>query len=1182
MKRSASVDVIWKLASIETAAGQFPKIQPEHFLLGLLKFAELPAHELPNLGVEHGAAQQIVQEIAGIARELETLGIRSTKARRDLRGLLGLGDSPYHGRTLHRTPESRELMNAAARLASDRGSDTLTASHLLQAILVGPTPPMLLVLGDAAGKPPQPPDPSPAAGEAAPASLQDLAQRLRALRDELLAKVFGQEHAVHDFVEGLFNAEVVAAADEERRAPRALFVFAGPPGVGKTFLAEMGAARMGRPFKRFDMSAYSSSYQGDALVGMAKSYHGAHPGLLTEFVEKQPDAVLLFDEIEKAHASTIHLFLQILDAGTLEDKYHERNVQFRDTTIIFTTNAGRKLYDQPNASGVHRASAAFHRRTILDALASEQNPLTKEPFFPAAICSRMATGYPVLFNHLQVSDLERVVRSELARMAALFEKQYGKRVTYQDTVPMCLVLREGGGGDARTLRSQAEAFVKAEIFKFCRLFRAERLDEVLQKVDVVHFTVEGDPRDLAPEVRTLFEKDERPRVLLVAGEKWTAFCHEATPQVEWLAANTPEDALQVLAAEEVDVALLDLWLGRTAGGLSMTMAHFDNVPAAARGLDQGQELLRRIHERLPGMPVYLLSRTGAEGEAIGNGAVDEELLLACIRAGGANGVLTVDLPEDTPAGWKEARAAFASNLLTACRRLHQERAAEKLGQERKVLSFETAPQMGRQQGEVTIRLRRLSLARAIAAADAGEVMDEVERPRVRFEDVIGADSAKEELQFFIDYLKNPRRFAALGLKPPKGVLLYGPPGTGKTMLARALAGESDVAFLTASASSFVTIWQGSGPQNVRDLFDRARRYAPAILFIDEIDAIGRARTGGASGEQATENTLNALLTEMDGFTSPAADRPLFILAATNLRVQADNDDAPERSTRTLDPALVRRFARSILVYLPDTGARRKYLTLRMGSGTANPIAEGILDLLAEKSAGMSISNLEQVIETAARTAARQGVPISGDMLLEALDTAREGEAKEWSPQFLESTARHEAGHTVMYWLSGWWSPEVSIVARSDHGGGMRRAEDEMKRESLTRDELLASIRVSLGGRAAEVLCYGEKAGLTTGASGDLQHATQIARQMICRYGMTEEFGLLAAPELLQRAEALGSPLYEQVSRLAVLILKEQMEQTLAQLRAHEQEFDKVTQALLQRNRLYRKELQEILPKLSER
>ena len=581
--------------------------------------------------------------------------------------------------------------------------------------------------------------------------------------------------------------------------------------------------------------------------------------------------------------------------------------------------------------------------------------------------------------------------------------------------------------------------------------------------------------------------------------------------------------------------------------------------------------------KLPGMPVFLLSLSDVTEESGSHTSVDEELFMACVQGGGARGMITSSFVDGMVAGWEGERDRFASDLLDVCRRLYRERAAGKLGQERKVLTFDTAPLIAREGKELTIRLRNFRLTRAIAAADAGEILEDVERPTARFDDVVGAQAAKEELEFFIDYLKNPKRFAALGLKPPKGVLLHGPPGTGKTMLARAMAGESDVAFVSASGSNFVTIWQGSGPQSVRDLFARARRYAPAIVFIDEIDAIGKTRTGGTGGAQATENTLNALLTELDGFTSTSPERPVFILAATNFGIEADDQKAPERTTRTLDPALVRRFSRCILVDLPDTAARRQYLAKRLSNATHGAISDSGLDLLTEKSAGMSIAGLEQVIEAAGRNAFKQGEEVTEDLLVEALDTLREGEAKEWSPEFLESTARHEAGHTIMYWLSGWWSPEVSIIARAERGGGMRRSEQEMKRESLSREDLLARIRVALGGRAAEVLHYGAESGLTTGAAGDLENATQIARNMICRYGMDESFGLLATPELFKYAEAISSPIYERVNQAACEILKTEMGKTRRLLEDNREHLDAVAKGLLEKNRLYSKDLEELLP-----
>ena len=1019
-------------------------------------------------------------------------------------------------------------------------------------------------------------------GQVETPSLGELTTRTRSMRDGLLTRVFGQDHAVDAFVEGLFNAEVVAAADRQRKAPKAIFVFAGPPGVGKTFLAEQGSALLDRPFKRFDMSAYSGSQQNERLVGMAKAYRDAHPGLLTEFVEKNPDALLLFDEIEKAHPNTIHLFLQILDAGTLEDKYHEREVSFRNAVVIFTTNAGKRLYDRPNESGVHAANAAFHRRTVLDALATEKDPATGRTFFPGPICSRLATGYPVLFNHLGINELERVVRTELRRVLVLLERQYYMLAEFDEDLPLVIVLREGGRTDARTLRSQAESFAKTELLRFCQMFEEERLEAVLSGVDTVRFGLADDFTHATPDVAALFHPPDRPRVLLVADAGLAELCNGSTDAVEWLHASTPEPALQALAEEDVDLVLLDLRLdppGTNPG--DTTPAQPLDGPGPAGRLDLGQEILRRIRERLPRLPVYLLSlrRRGRSGGNTQLGA-DDELFEACVRAGGARGILTSTFVEGMSTGWEEDRNRFVTRLLDICRHLHREKAAAGLAQEHKVLSFETVAWLDDLRHEVAIQIRNPRLGRAIAAADAGEILEEVERPRTTFSDVIGATSAKEELQFFVDYLRNPRRFAALGLKPPKGVLLYGPPGTGKTMLARAMAGETSIAFLPVSATSFVTVWQGSGPQNVRDLFARARRYAPAIIFIDEIDAIGRTRTGLGGVGQAEENALNALLTEMDGFANPSLDRPIFLLAATNFQVGGGASGRAARESRELDPALVRRFSRAVAVVRPDTAARKLYLSRRLDGDKHISVSKEAIELLAEKSVGMGIADLEHVVEAAGRRALQRGGVIDDEALVEAFDTVREGAPKEWDPKLLEVVARHEAGHTVMYWLSGWWATQVDIVARAEHGGGMLPCEAETQQQLLTREEFLARrVRTSLGGRAAEILCYGPEQGLSTGAWGDLEKASNDARKMVCLYGMDEEFGILSVGDVLRHPEAQSGPTYERVNEAASKILEREMAKTIGLLERHRQYLDDVSSALLRRNRLYRHDLRELLPDL---
>lgn len=1002
--------------------------------------------------------------------------------------------------------------------------------------------------------------------------VEDLTGQLRGLREELLTKVFGQDHAVEAFVEGLFNAELAAAADVERKRPQAIFVFAGPPGVGKTYLATLGAAALDRPFKRFDMTAFSGSLQHEILHGEPPVYRGSRPGELTGFVEQNPRAILLFDEIEKAHLNVVLLFLQILDNGSLKDHHHNRDVNFRDTILIFTTNAGKKLYADGNRSW-GAVGRSFHRRTILSALEADRHPFTGEPLFPAPLISRLATGYPILFQPLGVNELERVVRAELSRVGNLLARQFLKQVMFGPLVSLALVLREGMGTDARGLRAQAETFSKTELFQLSQLFEGERLTQTLKRVDRIRYDVDDDAVKADPVIHALFHPPRIPKVLVIADPEFCAWCREHVPGVEWKTASRAEEAMQILGLEDIDLALFDIWLGASPERGSDSAASFDHVPPASHELARGQELLRSLHQRFPELLVYLLSRSG---EAEGKGAaesVDDELLAACVRAGGVRGVASVASSLGIQRNPAAAAATFSEQVIELGKGAWREQAAIRLGYERKVLAFDTVPKVDEKQREIVIRLRNLRLARALSAVDAGEVLDDVERPRTRFRDVIGATDAKQELEFFIEFLRNPRRFAARGLKPPKGVLLHGPPGTGKTLLARAMAGESDVAFLPTSATTFVTIWQGSGPQSIRDLFARARRYAPAVIFIDEIDAIGKGRTGGVTG-QAEENTLNALLTEMDGFTGPSPSRPVFILAATNFQVDSDVIASPLRGRR-LDPALVRRFDRTIFVDLPDRAARREFLTVRLAGRPDSPLTAGEIDFLSERTTGMSLADVEAVLETAQRQALRAGEPISAKHLEEALERTRFGEIRTISPADRLRTARHEAGHALLYWLSGEVPSYVTVVSRGNVGGYMAHSSDDFERRFHTRADLEARLRTRLGGRAAEILYYGPQNGLDTGAANDLEQATQLARRMVCQFGMDDDFGPLAAPELLQSAEAVASPLFLQVHQAAGQIIRKQMEEALRLLTVHRHQLDALVERLIAKERVTRDELLEL-------
>ncbi len=981
--------------------------------------------------------------------------------------------------------------------------------------------------------------------------LDRLSATIIEMRQALLSKVFGQDHAVNGFVEGIFNAAVVGQNEPDRKTPQAIFVFAGPPGVGKTFLAEQGARLLERPMKRFDMSSYSDHQSHSALVGWPKSYQAAHAGLLTEFVDKNPDAILLFDEIEKAHLNAVHLFLQILDAGRLEDKYHERDVIFKDTILIFTTNAGRSLYNRENQTGVNKANASFHRRTVLDALRTEKDPATGQPFFPQAICSRIAKGYPILFNHLGVNELQRVSRAEIERFRTLFEQQYLKTITYGDVLPLAMVLREGKGADARTVKAQTDLFIKSELFKLTQLFEKGRLEDALEEINTVHFGVDL-PEKTGEDIQSLFYNRRKPEILLVAAKPLQALYSEHLSEVVWHLADTSEKALQALASHDVDLVLLDLWVGSVSGGQSATVFQFDHIPIGASALREGQRLLRQVHERMPDMPIYLLSAGDEDKEKI-----DEQLFLACVQAGGARGVIESDFSTAGVQGWEEKRDHLAETLNATCLHLHREKKAEKMAQERKVLALDTAPQIDRAAGQVSIRLQNFRLTRAVGGEDADEIIEDVERPAEKFADVYGATEAKKALQFIVDWLQDPKRYAALGVRPPRGILLTGPPGTGKTMLARALAGESEAAFLVSAATNFVTIWQGSGPKAVRDLFNRGRRYAPAIIFIDEIDAIGRKR-GGLSG-RAEETTLNALLTEMDGFSSPA-NRPVILLAATNL-------------AEHLDDALRRRFDREILVDKPDRQARLAYLQDALASEhQEGRISDSLVERIATQSADMTIADLKRIVNESAVMAAQTAAQLDDDLLVESFEKLRMGEAKDLpDEETLLRIARHESGHTLIGWQLGIPAFQVTIVGRGGAGGYLERQADETK-TIYTKSELENMICQAMGGRAAELLFYGDTGGLSTGVSGDLRSATHWAQRMVANYGMESTVGqIFINPEALKDGP-VAHKLHEAVQR----IIKSQLDRAVTLLEKDRDKLDTLIAELLEKNRLSKEELEAIL------
>jgi cell division protease FtsH len=434
----------------------------------------------------------------------------------------------------------------------------------------------------------------------------------------------------------------------------------------------------------------------------------------------------------------------------------------------------------------------------------------------------------------------------------------------------------------------------------------------------------------------------------------------------------------------------------------------------------------------------------------------------------------------------------------------------------------------------------------------------LDRPTVKFTDVAGADEAKRELVEVVDFLKNPDRYKALGAKIPRGALLVGPPGTGKTLLARAVAGEAGVPFFSTSASEFVELFVGVGASRVRDLFDQARRNAPAIVFIDELDAIGRQRGAGmGGGNDEREQTLNQILVEMDGFEGGT---DVIIIAATN---------RPD----VLDPALLRpgRFDRQITVGLPDVRGREAVLNIHLrGKPTAPDINPS---LLARQTPGFAGADLANLVNEAALHAARRGDKrITMRHFAEALDKIVLGTERPvlMTEHDRKVIAYHEAGHALVGTLLPESDPvtKVTIIPRG-RALGVTQYAPEGDRYNYSRLRLLTKLATLLGGRAAEMVAIGE---ITTGAESDLQRATQLARSMVGRWGMSEEVGLLFADESSDNpflGREMAGPRMHSEATAARLdntvrnLLDERMELTLKTLNDNRDALDRIAQALLE-------------------
>ena len=928
---------------------------------------------------------------------------------------------------------------------------------------------------------------------------------IKRMQNRIRRHIYGQDEAIFSVVSGYFNSLVRETQNVNKNQPRATFLFAGAPGVGKTYLARIAAGAMHLPFRRFDMSSYSDKEAPLEFSGSDKVYKNGHEGQVTGFVREHPRCVLLFDEIEKAHINIIHLFLQILDAGHLKDSHTGENISFKDAIIIMTTNAGKSLYDN-----LEPGAPLPSRKVILNALSTEVNPITGNKFFPEAICSRFAAGNIVLFNPLGAEELLSICKSCLEAYIKDFKSNFKLDLSFDDNLCAALLFAEGGQVDARALKGRASNFISSELYNWIR-FADEKSDIRLNKIKEIKICTDIGTGDTAK----LFTEQKKPTILLYS-ENPQAFAHFSTAEgYDFIVPKTLEEAEKLIATEEIGLAICDI-LGNAAATLNI-----EDIASSGRRL---MDTLTK--ERIP---VFIYSTS----EHI----INNEERQALTESGASGFFEQGDLE------------ASLKSLKSLCKRVHSEKMLFELGRVRKVLTFDcTYDWDGGNVG--IINLKNMRIFPAIDVQDQKDIAD-ITATDTTFDSIIGAEDAKAALKGFISYLKEPRAYAKNAVPAPKGIILYGPPGTGKTMLAKALAHESGATFIATEGNRFLSGKIGMGAREVKRLFAMARKYAPSVLFIDEIDIVAKDRMS----DSVAGDVVNALINEMDGFSTNTS-RPVFVLAATNFDVSFGHKSA-------LDPALLRRFDRRIFVDLPNRQERTTFIKNRI-SNSKQELSNSIIKNIALRSTGMSLAELESVIDFALRSMLQRGQSQLTDQLFdEAFETYRFGEKTDWDEALLKRVAIHEAGHAVLSYLCGNKPTYITVSGRSNFGGYMQSDSTTMVH---TKKHLLGNIRTALAGRAAEVVFFGEEEGVSTSAMADIKDATQVAMQMITAYGMSTEHGIMFD----------DNPAREETIQLCNNILADEFDSALAIINENYDKVQRLADALISKNHLIGQEIEKIL------
>lgn len=932
-------------------------------------------------------------------------------------------------------------------------------------------------------------------------------KKIKKFVSELQTMVVGQEYAIHATSEALFS--YFLQGSKKRNAPLS-FLFVEPVNQN---LSKAVAKAISMAFCRLECDLDGNDYVGHEMgaidaFGINESYRNAKSGTITTFAERHPTSVFYFRNFECAHAEVKSTMTKMHSCGTITDRNSHDDIDFTNCIFIYSTAQGKCLYDDIDRFD---QSTTTDFNVIKEAVTSQKDSNDESLVSPLFIERIRESGGGVILPDRQATFC---VRQQLAdafhqNIKALQDK--GIDVAFDwDTMTKLMLYRDGGmligNGEEQSKIIYTQLFNAMQSLKD----KATMIKKILFKADYTK---------LSEDVAEILQPKANHVLFVVDEELWGKFEPIIPKDMVAVHFSSEKEVKTALKNDKFDAIFLDY-----------TMKVDSKVRNLTSITSEGSRSYEYILKKYPDIPVYFIA--------------SEQFSPSAYK--GFYSVREIWDPGD-----KEVLSYISSDI--TC-----ERSCKSLARKKRKLLFDCEMQGIDKEGTVHFKFCKFKLERYILSTDKKYVVDDAEIPTVKFSDVIGCNEFKEV--FYKDIFpafKDPEKYTKNGKKLPRGILQMGPPGGGKTLCAKALAGEAGVPFISVDSTIFLDQHQGEGCKRIREIFRIARSYGTCIVFFDEIDTIGRRRTGDDSS-QAREALTNTFLAEMDGFKQYPKSHVL-VIGASNFMTEGSG---------ALDPAFVRRFDYQIKLRSPDKEQREEFIKFYLKKGN-NCVSEDTVANIAKRSDGRSPADLEIIIEHAFR----RSDCVTDDILKEAFEEFQFGKETEQNLEEKTSTSYHECGHALVSYLLGRVPEYLTNVSRGNVGGYMMAADDD--RQTITKKDLLEMVTIALGGRAAEEIVYGQDK-VSAGASCDLKKATYIVKKMLTELGMKE--GCLVSYDSDMFGSSVELMLFNDINK----VLTERYEYAKKLLCDNRDKLEILKNALLEKGSLVSSDITTLLNKKQER